>query len=226
LSGRTAEPTVGTARWYGFRLREILRREGWRGAGFRVLAALGYRRWGWFERPLSEPVASIEARVPIRFAELERGQLPVYLAFRRGSTPEQFLGRLERGERCFGAWLADRLVSVTWVSTDFVRVGEIEWPLEPGTFYFHDTFTSRNARGLHVQGALSAHLLERYRRAGFRRAVALIVPENRPNVANRARSGFRRAGTFVSITIGPLRRAFLRGECPGHVPSAAPGIRA
>ena len=225
MSGTTAEPTVGTARWYWFRTREIVRREGWRGAGFRVLAMLGYRRWGWFERSLAEPLATVEARVPVRFAELERGQRAAYLAFRRGATAEQFLGRIDTGQRCFGAWLADRLMAVSWVSTDRVRIGGVEYALEAGTLYIHDSFTSREARGQRLQGALGAYLFERYRRAGYRRAVTLIVPENRPNVANRTRSGFRRSGTLVSITIGPLRRIFLRGGCPGGAPGAAPEVR-
>ena len=216
------EPPIGTTRWYSFRVREILRREGWRGACFRVLAGLGYRRWGWFSRSLELPCAPVRPGLPVRFAELGPEHLEPYLAFRRGATREQFLGRLAAGQRAFGAWLEDRLVSVSWVSADRIRIGpaQVGCALAPGTIYLHDSFTSRDARGQRVQGALGVHVLEQYRRAGFARVVSLIVPENGPNVASRTRLGFRRNGTLASIERGPLRRTFLRGECPGRAAGA------
>jgi hypothetical protein len=225
--GDGTEPPAGTARWVWFRAREILRREGWRGAAFRVLAALGYRRWGWFSRSLDPPLAPVPTDLPLRFAELGPDQLEAYLAFRRGATREQFLGRLGQGQHCFGAWLEDRLVSVTWVTTGRIRIGpgRVSCALDPRTLYLHDSFSSRDVRGHHVQSALGVHLLERHR-AAFARVVSLIAAENRSSVASRRRLGFRRAGTLHHLEIGPLRRTFLGGECPGRAadpPERDPG---
>lgn len=207
------EPFVRTARWVAFRLAEIVRNEGWRGIWFRALVELGYRRWAWFERSLETPPTQVEARVPVSFGELDVRHRDDYLAFRRGSTAEQFASRLAQDRHCYAAWQGDRLVAVTWVATDVVRIRGLapDIPLAPGEFYLLDAFTRRDVRGKRVQGALCAWIFERYRKEGYRRVVSLIVPENRASIANRSRSGLRRTGTVGCIRIGPLRRRFMRG---------------
>lgn len=196
------------------RIRDILRWEGPRGLTARGLGALGYRAGDWYARPLDEPIRPVAPRPGVELGTLSEADLPEYLAFRRGATEGQFLGRLRAGHVCFSARLDGELASVTWVSTDTARMEAVdaELKLEPGEAYLYDSFSTPRARGQRLQPAICAGILERYRAAGFRQAVTLIGPENRPNIASRTRSGFRRTGTLASLRIGPLRRQWFRGR--------------
>jgi hypothetical protein len=200
------------------RVRDILRWEGPRGLTARGLGALGYRAGDWYARPLDEPIRPVAPRPGVELGTLSEADLPEYLAFRRGATERQFLGRLRAGHVCFAARRDGKLASVTWVATDTARMEAVdaELTLEPGEAYLYDSFSTPLARGLRLQPTICAVILQRYRAAGFRRAVTLIGPENRPNIASRTRSGFRRTGTLQSVHVGPFHRVWFRGRrAPG-----------
>jgi GNAT superfamily N-acetyltransferase len=118
------------------------------------------------------------------------------LALRPDAAPELLLQRLQAGNLCFAARHAGRVVSVTWVATGRAHLSTCELPLEDCEVLLFDSFTDPALRGRHVQTALLPALLEHYRAAGYRRAVVLIVPENRSSVRSRERSGFRRTATM------------------------------
>lgn len=200
-------------RWAVARTREILRREGPAGLVFRVLARLGYRRNGWFVRSLAEPVEE-EPRAPVEVVELTAADVEAYLSFRRGATAASFHERLGRGARCHAALRDGRIASVTWTSTGSGRIEFLDraFSLAPDEVYLFDSFTRPEHRGQRLQAALCARVLAGFRAAGYRVAITMIAPENRPNIRSRMRSGFVRTGTMGRVGVGRWTRHFFRGR--------------
>ena len=198
------------------RMVETARREGSTSLVFRLLDRLGlYRRWAWFVRSLDEPVEPIETSLSLEIFELRPQDVEEYVTLRRGANATRFLHRLEIGDVCWGGRHAGRLVVVQWVYRDGTPANSSHrgYRLGPGDLYVRSAFTSPELRGQRLQGALGAHVLSVYRARGYRRAVALIVPENRSSIAAMTRLGFRRAGLIGTLRLGPVRRDFRLGRC-------------
>ena len=86
------------------------------------------------------------------------------------------------------------------------------FPLEDDELYLFDSYTLEPYRGQRLQAVIFAWLQERYRGAGYRRMVTLVVPENQPNIRSRQRLGFVRTGTMGYIGLGAWKRHFFRGS--------------
>jgi GNAT superfamily N-acetyltransferase len=196
------------------RAAEILRYEGAAGLWFRVLAVLGYRREGWFERSLRDPIAIREAGLPVVIEELQAADAQDYVAFRPGADAERFGERLERGCRCFAARLDGRILAATWTLEGGGWVEHLgrDLRLEDGEVYLFNAYTLSEARGHGLRGAISAAVLEDCRKRGFETAIALIEPHNLPSVRSCERSGYRRTGTIARVRIGPWRRELSWGR--------------
>ncbi|MGH7550673.1 MAG: hypothetical protein ACREK3_07960 [Gemmatimonadota bacterium] len=200
--------------WAAGRILEIRRREGLSGLFFRALAVAGYRRDGWFVRPLGDAVRPVDGTENVELSELTAADVDDYLAFRRGATRGGFLERLEKGWRCHAARCAGCLASVTWTSTGsgYIEFLDHTFPLEADEVYLFDSFTVPGHRGQRIQALICARIMKEFHDLGYRAAITLIAPENRPNIASRSRSGFRRTGIMGRIRIGGWTRHFFRGN--------------
>lgn len=189
------------------RAREITRQEGVRGVVFGALGRLGYVRCGWFARPLAPPWPSVDTDIAVDVGLVE--SLDEYRELRPEARDGQFRGRLDTGDRCFGARHAGVLISATWVATGRVRLSFGEVPLAPHEICLYDTFTAPAFRGRHVPAAICRTILECHPQ--HRQAVTQVIPENRSNVRSRERTGFRRTGTIHFVKLGAWRWHRLRG---------------
>lgn len=75
----------------------------------------------------------------------------------------------------------------------------------------YDAYTLPSFRGLGISPAISVHVMQTFKRAGFRRASRTILPENRPRstLARRRATGSRVMGY---VKLGPWRRNFGRAK--------------
>ena len=201
-------------RWTMSRFGELLRWEGVRGLVLRTLPVVGYRSVGRYVRSLEEPVPLRTASLPVSFEELNADDQDDYVAFRRGTTAAQFSSRRQAGNRCFVARHDGKLVAALWVATGRAQVGFLrrEIELDPGEIYLFDAYTLPEHRGRHLQPMIVSRTLARFQEEGYRQALSLIAPHNRPNITVRERAGFRRVGTIGCVILGPFRYDFSRGN--------------
>lgn len=202
------------------RALEVFRFEGVGGFWFRLLALLGYRREGWFELSLRDPIVPARTELPVTVEELRADDAQAYVAFRPNATAALFRQRLERGCRCFAARIDGRVLAATWTLEGGGYVEHLDRYLRLGRdeVYVFNSYTASDARGKGLRGVVSTTILADCRARGFVTAIALIEPHNRPSVRSCERAGYRRTGTIARLQIGPWRRELSwgrtdRGDC-------------
>lgn len=217
---RPADPARRST-WTRRRAREILRFEGVAGYWFRLLAFFGYRREGWFERALDQPIEDVVPKVPVVLRELLPAEAEAYLRFRPGATIELFSARIARGCRCHVAEQKGRILAATWVQEGKGFVEHLGRTLElsEDAVYLFNSYTDPTVRGARLHGALAAAILREYRNRGFRKAITMVEPHNHSGVRSRRRSGFRRTGTLIRIELGPWHKELSRGRTEDRAPS-------
>jgi hypothetical protein len=203
VSGRRWTPRAAASR-----ALELLREQGVRAVWFGALAELGYRRLLVTEVRL--PGADLRpSELPLTVRFLEPGDAAGYRALRAGGADE-LERRLATGDRCFGAWLDGRLVSVRWFSsgTAWIEYLDRRVPLRPGELYLYDLYTAPDVRGRSVSRASAAGWQDAFAAEGVRRLVGTVLPENRPVLRATEKAGWRVVGKLGYVRIGPWRRDF------------------
>jgi len=203
------------------RLREIHHWEGIPGILNRMLALMGYRQLGWYLHSLQDGAQPVEARTAFEFVELSAKDVGRYVVFRRGAREADILARMAAGSRCFAALCDGEIASVSWVDVNegYMQLIDYRFPLEPDEIYVFDSFTAKNYRGQRIQSALYYRLSEHFRVSGYRAAITMIVPENRPNIVSRTRQGFRQTGSVTRLRLGPFSWHRFRGKRRQELPA-------
>jgi ribosomal protein S18 acetylase RimI-like enzyme len=190
------------------RAGELLRENGVRQLWFRALGELGYRRQLVTELLL--PADPVDGPQPpdteARF--LGDADLDAYAALRGASGRAS--ERLARGDRCFGIWLAGRLVSTRWVARGTVRLAYVDRDavLGPTDVYFYDVYTAPQHRRRGISRFAAGILPELLASEGARRIVGVLEPENRAAIAANEMAGYRVVGRIGYAKLGPWRRDF------------------
>ena len=197
------------------RAAQVLREEGAWSLCYRVLGETVYRRVVVFERRLDGPVVEVMPRLPVVLGLLQETEVDEYAALRPDSDPADVRRRLCRngnGQQCFTARHGGRLVHVCWVATGRAWIDYLdrEVLLAPDEAYTYEAFTAPGFRGQNISPARSSYLQRTLRVAGYRRLLAVIMPENRPAFRPLEKAGYQRAGTLGYFQIGPCRRHFGR----------------
>jgi L-amino acid N-acyltransferase YncA len=206
------------------RLREIHHWEGTGGILNRLLAVIGYRQLGWYIHNLQDGAQPVEARTAFEFAELSAEDVGRYVVFRRGAREADILARMAAGNQCFAALCNGEIASVSWIAVNegYMQLIDYRFPLEADEIYVFDSFTARNYRGKRIQSALYYRLSEHFRDSGYRAAITMIVPENRPNIVSRTLQGFRLTGSVTQFRFGPFSWHRFRGERRPDLPVPNP----
>lgn len=190
-----------TWRSVGPRALEVVREEGWRSLGRKVLAD-SVLRW----LVLMEAVAGPRPRGDDE-VEVGWGSADEYAALR---PDVEVTTRLERGDRLLVARREGRIVSSAWLAERSARVEYLDRWLEvpPGAVYLYDVFTPPEERARGYYGAMLDRFLASERPG--RRVLAAVLPG--PSTAERAlaRAGFRPVGTIGYVALGKWRRNFER----------------
>jgi len=188
----------------------IYRKEGLRGVWFRALAEVGYRRLVISAIALDgdgpEPVLPEGVTLEL----LDREGIDEYLALHSMDSRSSVEQRLNRGDICHCARIREQLVAVLWSGTGSHELCYIDQtlPLAPDEIYFYDGFTSREWRNRNLMGGMLAVLSWRYARAGMRRSINAVVPENRASLRVVAKSGGRPVARIGYLGPRRFRREF------------------
>ena len=180
----------------------IARDEGLRSLWFKILGETGYRRLLVMERPLDKPLADVPLRVPAIIKPLRGSDVGDYLAFRPDTDPAEVRRRLAAGHLCFVARCQGRIVHACWAATGLAWVDYLARgvPLAPDEVYHYDSFTVPELRGRNLSPARVTVAARHFRAAGYRRLVAMVLPES-----GQARRTLEKAGYCVVGRIGYVR---------------------
>jgi hypothetical protein len=146
---------------------------------------------------------------------------------------------MERGSGCHAAWHAGEIVSATWWHPGEAWIEDLDrrFGLRAGEVYFYDSWTLPRLRGRNITPVRSSLTLRALGEQGFVRAIAFVLPENRPIHKAVEKVGWRRFGTAGFARIGPARIEFVRAlgrtwwrargrrsKAGGEPPPAEPGF--
>jgi GNAT superfamily N-acetyltransferase len=140
-----------------------------------------------------------------------------------GPDGDLVAARLERGGRCFGAWLGDELAGYGWLSTKPEWIGELELTIRPsnGEAYIWNCFTLPHLRRRGVLRGLLAGIRSRVDEEALHRLWigSVAIPAERAF----GPSGFTPALVFASELIVGYRWLQVRpamGADPALVEAA------
>jgi GNAT superfamily N-acetyltransferase len=187
-----------------------LRVEGVGSVWFKVLGQLGYRRLMLLERTLDQAVADFSPNLPVEVTQLAERELDDYVAFRPETRRRDAIDRLRSGQMCFVACRDGRIVAAGWIAVQPTWLPYVGCAIDmaPGDVHSYDKFALPAFRGYGISNALRMHQLRHLRRAGYRRVIATVVPENASSLRDILKGGYRPCGMIGRIKIGPWQRHF------------------
>jgi hypothetical protein len=196
------------------RLAGAWRRGGARGVLLATLGRTVYRHVVLIERDLREDMPLLRSDPPIEVRRLRPADVSAY-ARSNPKSPEELLRRMERGSRCHAAWHAGEIVSAAWWHPGEAWIEDLDrrFLLRAEEVYLYDAWTVPRLRGRNITPARSVLTLRHLHEQGFLRAVAFVLPENRPiHRAALEKVGWRRFGTAGFVRIGPAGIEFVRAR--------------
>ena len=206
----------GSSRW-SFRsilqrAREVIREEGVAALFFRILGETIYRRAIVIEHRLDGPIPEFAPRVPVEIGVLDETQIEEYVSFRPEADRPELLRRLEKGDVCHTARHDGRLVYVSWSATRraYIEYLDREIDLAPGDVYSYAAYAAPEFRGANIVAVVGAFRMHYFAGLGYRRIVAVVVPENTRALRSFAKLGYRPCGTMGCIRLGPWRYDYSR----------------
>jgi len=183
------------------RALEVVREEGWRSLGRKVLADSVVRRLVLLEAEAGPRPRGDDD------VEVGWGSVDEYAALR---PDVDVTARLERGDRLLVARREGRIVSSAWLAERRARVEYLNRWLDvpPGALYLYDVFTPPEERAHGYYGAMLDRFLAGERHG--RRVLAAVLPGASTAERALARAGFHPVGTVGYVALGRWRRHFDR----------------
>jgi ribosomal protein S18 acetylase RimI-like enzyme len=171
-----------------------------------------YRRVVLMERLLNEPIAAVTGRLPVVIDLLKATEIDEYVSFRLGADPRAVRHRLAAGQRAFVARHEGRIVHAGWTTTKRAWIDFLarEIALAPDEVYQYESFTAPGFRGQNLAAVRITEMMHYFRKAGYRRMVAVVVPENTPAFRPLEKAGYRPFGLIGYVKLGRWRRNFCR----------------
>lgn len=205
------QTAASKGRWVK-RAWQVLCQEGLVSLWFRGLSHTIYRRVIVWSRPLDESPLALTTDLSVVISLLEPDQVDDYLQFHPGASPEDVRARLRSGHWCFVARHAGRIVHACWAAAGRVWIEYLEREIELACdeVYVYESLTAPEWRGHNIAGARSAYMARFLWTAGYRRTIAVVVPENRPALRAVEKAGYRPVGVMGYIKLGKWRHDFCR----------------
>ncbi len=190
---------------------QILRQEGFRSLWFHILGETIYRRVLLFERPLSDPIPSASATIPVEISLLKPSEVEEYVAFHPGLDAGEVRDRLDRGGKCFLSRHQGSIVNACWTAEGSVWIDYLGCgiPLARDEAYVYNNYTDPRFRGRNISAVRAVVMLRHFRELGYRRLVAVVVPENKAAFRSPDKAGYRPIGVIGYIRIGPWRHELM-----------------
>jgi len=194
------------------RIIQVIRDDGIKSLWFKILGEIGYRRLILVTLHLDEPTEKVKMRLPVEFSMLHETDLDEYLRFRPDQTEPEISRRLTAGHLCFVGRYEGSIVYACWTAGQVARIDylSLDLGLAPDEIYTYDTFTLPGFRGKNIFPAGIEYSVRYFRKAGFRKYVGCVLPENRPAVHTLSKSGYLRFGTIGYIGVGRSKWKFRR----------------
>ena len=194
------------------RAAKVLRSEGVRSLGFRILGDTVYRRMILVERHLHEPVVEAQAGIPVTVTVLHENELDEYLAFRPTAVAAEIRSRLEKGYKCFVARQDKEIASACWAAIGSARIDYLgcEIRLADDEAYIFESYTAPRFRNINVAAARGNEMVRHFRDRGYSRFIGALMPENKAAFRPAEKVGYRRFGVIGYVKVGPWRRFFCR----------------
>jgi GNAT superfamily N-acetyltransferase len=191
-----------------------LRGEGARSFWFKLLAQVGYRRLMLLEWHLDRPVQEFSPSLAVEVAQLAETELDEYLEFRPDTARGDASARLQAGQMCFVARHDRLIVAADWITLVPIRLSYLGCPLDmsPGDVHIYDKVTLPAYRGHGISNALRVHHLRYLQRAGYRRAVVAVLPENASSLRDILKGGYRPCGMIGRIKLGRWQWHFRKAS--------------
>lgn len=172
-----------------------------------------------------EAPAPAAPRVPARFAEVGAAAAgPLAQAMGRRDTSE-IQRRLDKGRRCFVAWVEEAVASYCWISHGVQSVSEMERVIRmlPDEAYVWDCATVPAQRRQGLYTALLGFINERLADEGLRRVWIGTNLENAPSLKAFESAGYRPVATLTHARILGLYAYVTNAddEAPGALRAAA-----
>lgn len=179
----------------------------------RALGRAGLRRMTLFERRLEPGSRRPAGREGLTHGWLGAEEVAA-LAAEREVDADELLGRLERGDRCFGTTAEGRLVASRWVARGSVEVPFLRagLRLSEEDAWVWDSWTAPSLRGAGLARAASAAMGDALEPEGVHRLLAGVMVGNRPGRAAVLGSGYRPLGTITSVRALTSRRVRFRAR--------------
>lgn len=203
-------------RWTWQKIRHrataVLREQGVKSLWFKILGETIYRRAVLMERLLEEPIMAMPSRVPVVIAPLKETEVQDYLGLRPEADPADIRQRLKSGQFCFVARYEGRIVHACWATPKRAWIDYLDCALvlAPDAYYGYEGFTAPDFRGHNIALALYSQMIRYFRDAGYRRSLAVLMPENPLAFRPLEKIGYRTIGTLGYVKLGPWRRDFCR----------------
>lgn len=190
----------------------VIREDGIAALWFKILGETIYRRVFIIERFSDEPLEQVAARVPLEFGFLDETQIDDYVCLRPDANRAEILRRLREGQWCITARSNGQLVYAGWSTAGRARIDYLgrEIQLAPDEIYIFEAFTAPEFRGVNIPSAVSQFRLRYFGNLGYRRFVAVVVPENWRALRSFRKAGYRVCGTMGFVRIGAWRWDFTR----------------
>jgi GNAT superfamily N-acetyltransferase len=190
----------------------VLRDEGVKSLWFKILGETVYRRVILMERLLDWPIAEVTSHLPVVIDPLKATEIDEYVMFRLGANPLEVRHRLAAGQLGFVARHEGCIVHAGWTTTRRAWIDFLahEIALAPDEVYQYESFTTPSFRGQNLATVRIIEMMHYFRKAGYRRMIAVVVPENTPAFRPLEKAGYRPFGLMGYVQIGQWRRNFCR----------------
>jgi hypothetical protein len=194
------------------RVWEIVRNEGLKSLWFKVLGEICYRRLVLLEYDLSPQVHKVHLDSPVEIALLSMDEVDEYFAGRPQADPADIRRRFAHGEHCFVARFKGEMVGACWAATGraFIEYLDCEISLAPDQVYVYNAFTVAQFRGRRIAPQRGLYLAQYMEKAGYRRLVGAVMPENKAAFRAPTKVGARHVGWLRRWQLGSWRHYSLK----------------
>jgi hypothetical protein len=108
-------------------------------------------------------------------------------------------------DKCYLAYLADKIVHYSWVKSSgvhFVMEADMLVPVRPGEFWIYHCWTAEWARGQKIYPGMLVMIVQKYFLNGFNRAHIYTSRTNLNPQRGIERAGFRYSSSTLSLRLG------------------------
>jgi L-amino acid N-acyltransferase YncA len=182
----------------------------------RLLAIAGYKHRLYLEGAIENGARTVTADASAIIRELRTTDADSFVTFRDGPDAALFLERRKSGQRCYAAFVGDRLASVSWVAMGSATLWAFtaDFSIDDDAIYIYDSYTHLDFRGRRLQASIFHAICRDYNERGVRNAVTFVSATNLANLRSRTRLGFVISGAVRRLRAGPWIWYFSSGNAP------------